>query len=110
MPIKSHSRTALACAIALALPACQTTPPATSVPAQPASAASRSASGGVSPALADAAARVTSTDFPDRTTIRQGSGVLVRGQAVRCGLLSAPPQAYVTGLRIVLTFEAADLR
>ena len=110
MPIKNHSRTALACAIALALPACQTTPPATPVPAQTASAASRPAQSGVSPALADAAARATSPDLPDRSTIRPGSGVLVRGQPPGGGLPLAPPQAQVTGSGIVLNFEGADLR
>src|SRR5437667_3273927 len=110
MPIKNHSRTALACAIAVALPACQTTPPATPVPAQTASAASRPAQSGVSPALADAAVRATSPDLPDRSMIRPGSGVLVRGQPPGGGLPLAPPQAQVTGSGIVLNFEGADLR
>src|SRR5256885_1620665 len=103
MPIKIYSRTALACAVAFALPACQTTPPATPVP--PASAASRPVPSGVSPALADAVTRATSPDLPDRATIRPGSGVVVRGQPPGGGMPVAAPQAQVTGSGIVLNFE-----
>src|SRR5215216_2594372 len=105
MPIKNHSRTALACAVAFALPACQTTPPATSPPAPVVSSGPRPSSS-VSPALAEAAARATSPD--DRATIYKGSGVVVKGQ--QPGGTPPPAPAQVTGAGVVLNFEGADLR
>ncbi|HEY3179785.1 MAG TPA: type II secretion system secretin GspD [Casimicrobiaceae bacterium] len=109
MPIKNHSRTALACVVAFALPACQTTPPATSLPAPPVSSGSRP-SGSVSPALAEAAARATSPDGGDRTTIYKGSGVVVKGQQPAGTPPPSPPPVQVTGAGVVLNFEGADLR
>jgi general secretion pathway protein D len=65
---------------------------------------------GMSPALAEAAARATSPDLPDRSTIRKGTGVVVKGQ--QPGGVLPPPlsQAQVTGSGVVLNFEGADLR
>src|SRR5947207_298307 len=110
MPIRIHSRAALACAVALALPACQTTPPVQ----QPLSSGAATAAGkgmaGMSPALAEAAARATSPDLPDRSTVHKGTGVVVKGQ--QPGGVLPPPlsQAQVTGSGVVLNFEGADLR
>ena len=64
----------------------------------------------MSPALAEAAARATSPDLPDRSTIRKGTGVVVKGQQ-QGGVLPPPlSQAQVTGSGVVLNFEGADLR
>src|SRR6266550_1569000 len=109
MPIRIHSRAAWACAFVLALPACQTAPPSQE-PAPGASGASRKGTANMSPALAEAAARATSPDLPERSTIHKGTGVVVKGQ--QPGGVLPPPlsQAQVTGSGVVLNFEGADLR
>jgi general secretion pathway protein D len=105
-----YSRAAFACAAVLALPGCQTSPPASEASSSGARAAQSKDMTGLSPALADAAARATSPELPDRSTIHKGSGVIVKGQQPGGALPAAPPQAQVTGAGIVLNFEGADLR
>src|SRR5206468_3885321 len=107
MPIRLHSRAAISCAVALALAACQTTPPATQAPPPRAAPAPGS---GVSPDLADAAARAQNPNLPDRSTVFKGSGTMLKGQPPGGGLPLGPPPAQVTGAGIVLNFEGADLR
>ena len=64
----------------------------------------------MSPALAEAAARATNPDLPDRSTIHKGTGVIVKGQEPGGRLPPALPQSQVTGSGVVLNFEGADLR
>src|SRR5438477_6648833 len=107
MPTRLPSRTAISCAVALALIACQTTPPVNQAPTPRATPAPGS---GVSAELADAATRAQNPNLPDRSTVFKGSGSVVKGQPPGGGLPLAPPQAQVTGSGIVLNFEGADLR
>src|SRR3954451_17581985 len=107
MPIRLHSRTVISCAVALALVACQTTPPVNEAPPPRATPAPGS---GVSPELADAATRAQNPNLPDRSTVFKGSGSMVKGQPPGGGMPPGPPPAQVTGAGIVLNFEGADLR
>ena len=98
----------LVCALALALAACQTQPPAPD--AAPKARASNQDGTGVSPELADAAARARNANAPDPSRVFKGTGVVVKGQQIGGALPPAAPQAQVTGSGIVLNFEGADLR
>src|SRR5207248_2029144 len=100
-------RTAISCAVALALIACQTTPPVNQAPTPRATPAPGS---GVSAELADAATRAQNPNLPDRSAVFKGSGAVVKGQPPGGGLPPGPPPAQVTGAGIVLNFEGADLR
>lgn len=106
MPTKLHSRTAIACAVTFALSACQTAPVTQAPPPRIAPAPGS----GVSPDLADAAARSQNPNLPERSTVFKGSGALVKGQPQGGGLPPGPPPAQATGAGIVLNFEGADLR
>jgi general secretion pathway protein D len=65
---------------------------------------------GVSPDLADAAARAQNPNLADRSLVFKGSGAMVKGQPPGGGMPPGPPSAQVTGAGIVLNFEGADLR
>jgi general secretion pathway protein D len=95
-------------AVALALSACQTQPPAVDVTTKRVAPGASSTS--VSPALADAATRAQNPDLPDRSRVYTGSGVVVKGQQPGGTLPPTAPRAQVTGSGIVLNFEGADLR
>src|SRR5690348_6330205 len=107
MPTQLHSRTAITCAVALALSACQTAPVN---PTPPPPRAAPAPGSGVSPDLADAASRAQNPNLPDRSMVFKGSGTMVKGQPPGGGLPPGPPPAQVTGAGIVLNFEGADLR
>jgi general secretion pathway protein D len=107
MPMNLLFRGALVCTVSLVLVACQTQPVTETSPPRALAGADVS---GVSPTLADAAARAASPDLPDRSRIYKGTGVVVKGQQAGGVLPTAPPPAQVTGAGVVLNFEGADLR
>jgi general secretion pathway protein D len=101
------------CVLSLLAGACAApgTPPDT--PSLARSALNRSSSG-MSPALADAAARAQmpseqQTPASDKASLFRGSGVLVKGQQPG-GTLPPGPVMQPPGGGVVLNFEAADLR
>ncbi|HEY6506740.1 MAG TPA: type II secretion system secretin GspD [Vicinamibacterales bacterium] len=97
---------AVVCALPIFLVACQTppgAPPAVIMPPP-----STSGPGGLSTAMADAAARAQAPSG-DRASIYKGTGVVVRGQQPGGGLPPGP-QVQTGGSGIVLNFEGADLR
>ena len=105
MPHHSIRRGILVCAISL-VAGCATQPAGdgTATPKRPPPAGL-----GVSPALADAAARANDPNPPARAGIFKGSGVVVGGQ-LPGGELPAGTPTRVTGAGVVLNFEGAELR
>ncbi|HET9341133.1 MAG TPA: hypothetical protein VFQ55_19175, partial [Casimicrobiaceae bacterium] len=100
----------LALAIALMLAGCATTPPAP--PAPPEKVRPSLQPDGLTPALADTAARVQTGagDTPDRSKLFKGSGILVQGQSPGGGLAYAQAPRVDSGGNVSLNFEAADIR
>ncbi|HEY8242752.1 MAG TPA: type II secretion system secretin GspD [Casimicrobiaceae bacterium] len=102
---------AAAAAIALALAGCATQPPA--APSPPPRVRADLQPEGLTPGLADAAARVQTGagESADRSKMFKGSGILVGGQAPGGGLAPASgPVAQDRGGNVSLNFEGADVR
>jgi general secretion pathway protein D len=69
------------------------------------------ATSGISPALADAAARAAAPELPDKSRIYRGTGVVVKGQQPGGAMPPGPAQVQqAAGGGVVLNFEGADLR
>src|SRR6185436_7778931 len=108
MTERPFNRGILVCAISLALGACATNE--TVSPDAPRANPAKS-SGGMSPVLADAAARAADPNAPvgDRSKIYKGTGIVVKGQESGGALPGVTPVQPI-GSAVVLNFEAADLR
>jgi general secretion pathway protein D len=103
-------RAAFTLALPLLLAACATQETAPPAPPSPMAVPSAGASA-ASPALADAAKRIESTDpSAERFRVFKGSGVVVKGQAPGGGLPQVAPPPPAAGGGVVLNFEGADLR
>lgn len=114
MTMRTHPRPrwrAVAAASALALAAgCATQPPVEAPPAAPVRPSLAPA--GLSPGLAETAARVQTgaSDTSDRAKVFKGTGVLVEGQSVGGGLFQGTPVRTDAGGSVSLNFEGADIR
>ena len=99
-----------AAAIALALAGCATQPPA--APPPPERVRPDLQPQGLTPALADAAARVQTGagESNDRSKLFKGSGILVHGQSPGGGLAPSGGVRQDGGGNVSLNFEGADIR
>ncbi len=103
---------AVACAVAIALAGCQTQPIGVDAmvgQGSPTPVPSTLNTSGLSPAMADVAARAQADPKADTSKIFKGTGVVVRGQ-LPGGALPAGPNIPPPGGPVVLNFEGADLR
>jgi len=111
-PAASHRlvATAAAAALALALAGCATQPPV--APSPPPKVRSDLQPEGLTPGLADAAARVQTGagESPDRNKLFKGSGILIQGQSPGGGLGFAGAARSEPGGTVSLNFEGADIR
>src|SRR6186997_2955514 len=112
-PAASHRlvATAAAAALALALAGCATQPPVAPSPPPP-KVRSDLQPEGLTPGLADAAARVQTGagESPDRNKLFKGSGILIQGQSPGGGLGFAGAARSEPGGTVSLNFEGADIR
>ena len=100
---------ATAVAVAFVLAGCQTQPMGIDEMAGRTNRSVPNKSSGLSPAMADAAARAQGNASPDSARIYKGTGVVVKGMEPG-GKLPAGPAAQPAGGGVILNFEAADLR
>ena len=107
----SISRLLVVAALSVLVAGCATKGPDTAEPAIPRTVAHPHSQGGMSPALASAAARAdpAAEHAGDRSRVFKGTGVLVKGQQPGGGLPPGPA-AVAAGGGVVLNFEGADLR
>ena len=100
---------ATAAAVAFVLAGCQTQPVGTDDVVGRTNRSIPNKSSGLSPAMADAAARAQADSRADSSRIYKGSGVVVKGMQPG-GKLPAGPPVQPGGGGVILNFEAADLR
>ena len=98
-----------AVAVAFALAGCQTQPMGIDEMAGRTNPSVPNNSSGLSPAMADAAARAQGNASPDSARIYKGTGVVVKGMQPG-GKLPARTRCAAAGGGVILNFEAADLR
>ena len=98
-----------AVAVAFALAGCQTQPMGIDEMAGRTNPSVSNNSSGLSPAMADAAARAQGNASPDSARIYKGTGVVVKGMQPG-GKLPEGPAVQPAGGGVILNFEAADLR
>ena len=100
-----------AIAVAVALAGCAT-PPAKGPEAPPEKVRASLQPDGLTPALAETAARVQTgaSGSPDRTKLFRGTGQLVKGQPLGGGLPDTGASRVEGGSMVSLNFEAADVR
>jgi len=100
---------ATAVAVAFALAGCQTQPMGIDEMAGRTGRPVQNKGDGLSPAMADAAARAQANASADSARIYKGTGVVVKGMQPG-GKLPTGPAVQPAGGNVILNFEAADLR